>query len=100
LEHVRWAYALVKRDVEQKLRLVVSNDGTYDKGSQLIAKITKIIDKDHGETIGVIRNRLRSHKPEDVEAALKIMESNKIAEKQVSTHKSNCKTIERWFFTG
>lgn len=100
LEHVRWAYAFVKRDIEQKLRLVVSNDGTYDKGSQLIAKITKIIDKDHGETIGVIRNRLRSHKPEDVEAALKIMEGNKIAEKKVETHKSNGRTAERWFFTG
>jgi hypothetical protein len=100
LEHVRWAYALVRRDVDDKLRLVMSNDTTYGTDKVLMAKITKIISSDHGETMGVIKNRLRTYKPEDVEAALKVMLRNKIAETVEVKHKSNGRVSERWFYTG
>lgn len=100
IEHVRWAYSLVKRDVNEKLRLVVSNDQSYGTDKQLMAKITKIISKEHGETIGVIRNRLRQYKPEDVTKALQVMESNNIAEMVSEKNKKNGRKTKRWFFTG
>ena len=100
LEHVQWAYALVKKDIDEKLRLVVSNDVTYGTDRVLMSKITNIISEDHGETLGVIRNKLRSYKPDDVSKALEILATKGLAEKRVTKSKSNGRTSERWFFTG
>jgi len=100
IEHVRWAFALVKRDVDEKLRLVVSNDDTHGADKNLMAKLTKYISSEHGETIGVLKNRLRRYKPADVETALEKMRINGIAEKRAIKHRSNGKTSERWFFVG
>jgi hypothetical protein len=100
LEHVQWAYAMVRRDVDEKLRLVMSNDSTYGADKVLMAKIAKLISKDHGETFAVIKNRLRSYKPEDVQKALDIMVAGGVAEKTETEHPKNKTPIERWFFTG
>lgn len=100
LEHVRWAFALVKRDVDEKLRLVVSNDLTRGSDKNLMAKVTKYISKDHGETLGVIKNRLRAYKPEDVKKALELMETAGSARRETVTTKANGKSSERWFFVG
>jgi hypothetical protein len=100
LEHVRWAYALVKHDVDEKLRLVVSNDNTYGSDNVLMAKITKIISKDHGETLGVIRNRLRGYKPEDVEKALDTMRERNLVLSEISQHPKQKTDIVRYFYTG
>jgi len=100
IEHIRWAFALVKRDVDEKLRLVVSNDDTHGGDKNLMAKLTKYISSEHGETIGVLKNRLRRYKPADVETALEKMRINGIAEKRAIKHRSNGKTSERWFFVG
>lgn len=100
IEHVRWAYALVKRDVDEKIRLVVSNDDTHGADKALMAKITKIISKDHGETFGVIKNRLRKYKPEDVQKALDAMVSGSVAKKQRTEHPKTKKEVIRYFYTG
>lgn len=72
-EHVRWAFALIRKDVEDKARMVIANDRAKDAPQQaLAARIANIIDGD-GETIGVIRNRLRKNRKEDVDKALASM---------------------------
>jgi hypothetical protein len=69
-EHVRWAFALVRRDLEDKARLVTANDREKDAPKlALQAKIANIIG-DEGETLGVIKNRLRKWKPQDVQKCL------------------------------
>ncbi len=100
LEHVRWAYALVKRDVDEKLRLVMSNDKTYGSDKVLMAKITKIISKEHGETIGVINNRLRAYKPEDVKKALAHMSEKGVVSHEISIHPKKKTETVRYFYTG
>lgn len=101
VEHVRWAFALVKRDVDEKMRMVLSNDTAPSASSRaLMAKITKYISSDHGETIGVLRNKLRSHKPEDVQTALEQMERGGVVKREVSPHKFSGKPVERWYFIG
>lgn len=100
LEHVRWAFAITKRDVDEKLRLVMSNDETHGTDKTLMAKITKYISKDHGEKVGVIKNRLRRYKPEDVVKALEKMEAAGMARRETSKAKNNGKVSERWYFTG
>jgi hypothetical protein len=77
-EHVRWAFALVRRDLEEKARLVTANDREKDAPKMALqARIANIIDGD-GETLGVILNRLRKHKRQDVQAALDKMVSDGI----------------------
>jgi hypothetical protein len=82
IEHVRWAYALVKRDIEQKMKLAWSNSAT-DKGDALMARIMTLVSKDHGETIGVICNQCRTYRKEQVQEAVKrLVESGNLVEMQ------------------
>jgi hypothetical protein len=79
---VRWAFALVRRDLDEKARLVVANDRAKDAPMMALqAKIANIIDGDDGETIGVIYNRLRTHKRGDVDKALDAMAARGVASK-------------------
>jgi hypothetical protein len=72
-EHVRWAFALVDRDIEEKSRLAFVNDEGQDKGQQIKAAILSRIDVDHGETIGVLINRMRKYKAVDIRTAVETM---------------------------
>lgn len=100
LEHVRWAFALVKRDIDEKMRLVMSNDKTHGLDRNLMAKITKVISSDHGETFGVIKNRLRQFKPDDVRAALDKMTAAGVVRLEKTHHKVTKKEVERFYFDG
>lgn len=88
-EHVRWAFALVRRDLEEKARLVTANDREKDAPKlALQARIANIIGDD-GETIGVIRNRLRKWKADDVQKCLDDMVSRGVVLKEEATHARN-----------
>ena len=81
VEHVRWAFALVKRDVESKVRLVTANEDEAASAhkSAIVARITNLIEGD-GETIGVIANRLRrKYNRADVQSALDQLVKNGVA---------------------
>jgi len=70
VEHVRWAYALVKNDVETKARVVIGNDRQKDSPEDAIVSRIQNLLGDDGETLGVLLNRLRPHKKENVEKVL------------------------------
>lgn len=79
-EHVRWAFELVRQDVEAKMRLVVSNDRQKSNPSMALkSAIANLIDQDDGNTLGVIVTRLRKYRREDVEKALDEMVTGGIA---------------------
>ena len=69
VEHVRFGYALAMRDIEQKIKLAYSTENK-ESSDGLAAKVLSIVDKEHGETLGVICNRLRSTPKTQVEALL------------------------------
>jgi len=74
VEHVRWAYALVRRDAEEKTRLVVGNDRVKDAPkTALVSKLESLLLREDGETFGVIVNKLRAFKKEDIERTLEDM---------------------------
>lgn len=57
-QHVRWAFALAKRDIEAKIKLAYSNmTEKRDPMDALAVRITKLVSEDHGETRAVIANR-------------------------------------------
>ena len=81
VEHVRWAFALIRQDIESKARLVVMNDSAKSAPrTALAARLANLIEGE-GETIGVIFNRCRSYKREDVQKCLDEMVSADLASK-------------------
>lgn len=98
VEHVRWAYALVRRDIDTKMMLVLANDNEKtDPQKALVMSILQMVDGDDGETSGVILRRLeKKYKRPDIEAMLKkLVEAGKIEESK-SQHKYNKKITVRY----
>jgi hypothetical protein len=69
LEHVAWAEALARRDCDAKIRMAVGTE-RQGKADGMAARILSLVDGDHGETEGVICNRLRPAEPAAVKALL------------------------------
>lgn len=91
VEHVRWAYALVKRDIESKMRLVLANDtDKTDPAKALTMTVLQMVDGPDGETAGVIMRRLeRKWKRPDIQACLdRLVEAKKVS-METSIHKYN-----------
>jgi hypothetical protein len=91
VEHVRWAYGLVQRDIQSKMRLVLANDSDKSNPERsLLMTILQMVDGPDGETAGVIMRRLeRKYKREDVAAALaRLVQGKKISE-EITIHKYN-----------
>ena len=95
-EHVCYGYALAMRDVEQKIKLAFSTENK-ESSDGLSAKVLSIVDKEHGETLGVICNRLRTTPKTQIEALLlQMTDKNMIkAVECVNTHTK--KTYLRYF---
>ena len=97
-EHVRWAFAMMQRDIEEKTRLAYANEREKDSPHQaMAAKILNLINSDHGETVGVICNRLRPAKKEEIEEVLKSMEENNLIKSQQTKSKYNGKVATKYF---
>lgn len=96
-EHVRWAFALVKRDIEEKARMVIGNDSVkHAPKSALHAKILNLT-ADQGEKEGVILNRLtRTFKKEDVLAGLEALVKTGSLKCEERVHKVN-KLVTRFY---
>jgi hypothetical protein len=70
-EHILWAYALVRRDIREKMDLVTSNERAKDNPLMAMkARIMNLTAGDVGETFGVICNRMRKYKKTDVQKCL------------------------------
>ena len=96
IEHVRWAFAYVKDELDTKIKLVFANDNARTKPEAALgARLLNYIDPDKGSTISVLANRSRAT-VEDVNSIL-----NKMAEagEVFCDHKGKKyrgKVVERW----
>lgn len=72
LEHVRWAYALIKQDLENKTNLASANIAEEEKNAstEILSKVRHNLDSEIPTTLGAIANKLRSIKRENIEKAL------------------------------
>lgn len=97
VEHVTWAFALVKKDMNEKALLAFSNDDGRVDGDRLMTKILTRISKDHGETVPVLHNRIKSSSRKEIEKTLIEMEKRGLVEKkEVKNYRH---TSEKWFRT-
>ena len=95
-EHVKWAFAFVNRDIEEKTRMAFVNDEGNNKQHQLYAAILGKIDQEHGETLAVIANRLRKYKRDDIAKALSEMEKQGLI-KAEAVNVKNHGEVEKYF---
>jgi hypothetical protein len=96
-EHARWAEAIVRRDIEDKMRLVVVNDAAKaDPAQALLAAVMNIVSGDEGETMRVIARRLNSRKKEDVERAVEYLVKGGQIETIEVINRYNKKIIKRY----
>lgn len=72
VEHVRWAFALVKSDISRKMRLAYANmEQSASPANSIAAKIQSILtDSETAITRGVLINRCRPAKKEDAEKVI------------------------------
>lgn len=97
VEHVRWAFALIKRDLEAKMRLVTANDREVDAPAlALRMRVEQMISGDEGETLNTIATRLKKVRKEDIENCLRRMVDSGDAEAIESIHKYNKRKIVRY----
>lgn len=96
VEHVRYGYALAMRDVEHKIKLAYSTDNTKTSDG-LAAKVLTIVDKENGETLGVICNRLRGTPKPQVEAILTEMVAKKMIRAEELIKQSTKQTYFRYY---
>lgn len=94
-EHVRWAFALVKRDVEEKINLAHSNSAV-DKQDALASQIMSSVSQEHGETIGRLRNKCRKYRKEDVDKTVERLEEAGHLRSEESSA-GNGKTTKKYF---
>lgn len=96
-EHVRWAFALIKRDIDEKTRLVFANDRQKEAPvAALRARILNVLSFDEPETLATIHNRLRTVRKEDVKTYLN--ELQKLGEVRIihDVHKRSKLSLERF----
>lgn len=96
-EHVRWAFAMMRRDIEEKTRLAYANmTERSNPNDALAARILNIIGTDHGETVAVIYNRTKRPKAEIQKVLDKLQEAGQVVER-VTKHPANGKEVRKWF---
>ena len=96
-EHVRWAFALVMRDLELKTMLVTSNDRKMDApATALQAKVMAHMDKEDWTGFGVLFNKCRGYKREEVEGVLQKLVDSGVLDVQEVTHPTNGRVSKKY----
>lgn len=75
--HVSWAFALVKRDIENKIKLATGNMAQTErkKTEEVISKVHHALDHNHAVTAAAIANRHRSIDKQQIQDALNYLVS-------------------------
>jgi len=103
--HVRWAYAFVRQDIDEKIMLAHSNQlekrtDASSQGEALMARIYSLVDDKDGETIGVIANRCRKWARDDVEQAVEHLVATGRIEKREYKHAGNGRVVAKFYRVG
>ena len=76
--HVKWAYALIKKDIENKINLTGANMAADEKNlsEEVLSKVKHRLDLKNGASVGVISNKLRGIDKENIQKALDFLVNN------------------------
>ena len=94
VEHVQWAFALAKRDISLKTQLAYGTENK-DNTNGVMARVLSQIDE-HGQTLGVLANKLRPTSKVEIEKALaKLVEIGRLT--IAETKGENGRTYVRYY---
>jgi len=94
-EHVRWAFALIKKDLSEKMNTVnVNDEEKNDPASVLKASIIERIGIDHGETLSTLDNRIRKFKRKAIEKMVSVMIEERLIKPVEEKAKNGKKSIK------
>lgn len=97
VDHVQWAFALVKRDVDDKAKLAMANEHFDAKPDVAVKmKICSLLADGQCETHGVLINKCRKWPRPEVEKVIASMSEAKEIEAVISRHPTNGKPITKW----
>lgn len=96
LEHVKWAYSLVRADLENKTNLVSSNmaEDEKDLSTEVLTRVKHSLDKNKGVTVGTISNKLRKVAKENIQKALDYLVEQGEATKSEAVATNRRKVVE------
>jgi len=95
--HVRWAFALIKRDVEDKIRMVTGNDRAKDAPqTALRARIEALTGGDEAMAIGTLENRLRGTSKEMVADEVAAMVDCGLLVEETHEHPRNKRVTKKY----
>jgi hypothetical protein len=93
-EHVRWAYALVRRDIDTKIKMVRSNSDRPNDAMR--ARIESLL-RDGAMSIGRINNRCQKWPPAEIQGVLTAMKGAGIArEIEVAASRGGGRKTKQW----
>jgi hypothetical protein len=96
IEHVRWALAYVKDEMDFKVALVFANDNKKDKPQEaLAAKLMGYIDADTGASTSVLANRSRMDRP-TIDAMMKDLEGRGMVKSSATGRKYKGVAVTIW----
>lgn len=100
VEHVRWAFAYVRAEVDGKIKLVFANDNGKNRPEEAIAaRLLNFIDPDKGNTLGVLANRVRM-KAETLRPILAKMAKSGLVREQTGSRSYRGAKVSVWVRTG
>ena len=95
-EHVAWAFAYVKAEVDGKIQMVFANDNARSAPEQaLAARVLSILDTEKGMSVSVLSNRLKVG-PETISPVLDEMAARGMVRSMKSKRKSKGQYIQQW----
>ncbi|CAB4157662.1 Protein of unknown function DUF3987) [uncultured Caudovirales phage] len=95
-EHVRWAFAYVRAELDAKIKLVFANDNGKDRPEEAIAaRVINYIDPEKGASTRVLANRMKV-KTEVLEPILAKMEAHAMIRRQDGQRKRAGKIPDIW----
>lgn len=97
-EHVAWAYALVKKDIDNKINLASGNIATQhkEKESEVLAKLKHVLDTEKGFSVSVIKNKNRTLSKEHIEKGLEYLEKTGYARREETIPTRGPRSI-KWY---
>lgn len=95
-DHVRWAFAYVRQELDAKIGLVFANDsGKHRPEESMAARIVSYIDPDKGTSTSVIANRMKMQQ-EQIEPILERMRSAGMVMLESGKRKYKGKPVQVW----
>lgn len=97
LEHVIWALAYIKDEIDFKVSLVFANDNAKTAPeAALKARLLNYIDKDNGASVSVLSNRAKIDTP-TIEVMMTQLEAEGHARSETSKRKYKGQYVVKWF---